>query len=179
MAAHAVQVMGETAAQETTGPWTASADAGNPQWKQWQTASGSPRRMLAGSQRRRWASSLPQDGWSARLAYTSVHKPDRTRGASLLFPLYSVWDIVNHTTSADHCGWRPTSKPPIMLQRMVRAWSKPGDLVVDPFLGSGSTVIAALRERRDCSGAEFDGGYVDKMVDRIHSLCPASRIDVV
>lgn len=143
MAAHAAQVMGETAVQETTGPWTASADAGNPQWKQWQTASGSPRRMLAGSQRRRWASSLPQDGWSARLAYTSVHKQDRTRGTSLLFPLYSVWGIVNHTTSADHCGWRPTSKPPVMLQRMVRAWFKPGDLVVDPFLGSGSTAIAA------------------------------------
>lgn len=30
-----------------------------------------------------------------------------------------------------------------------------------------------------CYGAELDGGYVDKMVDRIHSLCPASRIDVV
>lgn len=62
---------------------------------------------------------------------------------------------------------------------MVRAWSKPGDLVVNPFPGSGSTAIAALRERRDCSGTEFDGGYVDKMVGRMNSLCPASMIDVV
>lgn len=61
----------------------------------------------------------------------------------------------------------------------VERWSKPGDLVIDPFLGSGSTAIAALCERRDCSGAELDGGYVDKMVDRMHSLCPVSIIDVV
>lgn len=89
-----------------------------------------------------------------------------------------VWDIVNHTTSADHCGWHPTTKPPVMLQRMVRAWSRPGDLVVDPFLGSGSTAIAALREGRDCSGSELEGDYVSKMVDRIHALCPDSTIDV-
>lgn len=61
----------------------------------------------------------------------------------------------------------------------MRAWSRPGDLVVDPFLGSGSTAIAALREGRDCSGSELEGDYVSKMVDRIHALCPDSNIDVI
>lgn len=68
---------------------------------------------------------------------------------------------------------------------MMERNSGPADRVtalcghVDPSPESGSTAIAALRERRDCSGAEPAGGYVDKMVGRIHSLCPASRIDVV
>ena len=51
--------------------------------------------------------------------------------------------------------------------------------MVDPFLGSGSTAIAALREGRDCSGSELEEGYVSKMVDRIHALCPDSSIDVI
>lgn len=81
-----------------------------------------------------------------------------------------VWEKNNHTTSADFCGWHPTTKNIELLQRMVRAWSNEGDLVVDPFSGSGSTAIAALREGRRFSGCEIDEEYVRKSLERIGQL---------
>lgn len=81
-----------------------------------------------------------------------------------------VWEKNNHTTSADFCGWHPTTKNIELLQRMIRAWSNEGDLVVDPFSGSGSTAIAALREGRRFSGCEIDEDYVRKSLERIERL---------
>lgn len=78
-----------------------------------------------------------------------------------------VWERNNHTTSADFCGWHPTTKNIELLQRMVRAWTDAGDLVVDPFSGSGSTAIAALREGRSFMGTEIDPEYVDRSWERI------------
>lgn len=83
-----------------------------------------------------------------------------------------VWEQNNHTTSKDFCGWHPTTKNISLLQRMVRAWTKPGDLVVDPFSGSGSSAIAALREGRTFAGSEIDREYVQKSQERIELLTP-------
>lgn len=79
-----------------------------------------------------------------------------------------VWERNNHTTSKDFCGWHPTTKNIDLLRRMVRAWTNEGDLVVDPFSGSGSTAIAAIREGRTFSGSEKDGEYMAKSLERIH-----------
>ena len=45
-----------------------------------------------------------------------------------------------------------------------------GDIVLDAFLGSGTTVIAAERVGRRCCGLEFDPGYVDTVVRRWQAL---------
>lgn len=89
-----------------------------------------------------------------------------------------VWPIVNHTTSADHCGWHPTTKPPALIERMIRAWSNEEDLVVDPFSGSGSTAIAALRANRDFIGSELNDDYASKSVERIRTLCAGLKVDL-
>jgi len=81
-----------------------------------------------------------------------------------------VWERNNHTTSTDFCGWHPTTKNIDLLQRMIRAWTNKGDLVIDPFSGSGSTAIAALREERRFSGSELDEYYASKSIERIHVL---------
>ena len=78
-----------------------------------------------------------------------------------------VWEKNNHTTSKDFCGWHPTTKNVDLLRRMVRAWTNPGDLVVDPFSGSGSTAIAALREGREFAGCEISPEYVARSMARI------------
>lgn len=80
-----------------------------------------------------------------------------------------VWEKNNHTTSRDFCGWHPTTKNIKLLQRMVRAWTNVGDLVIDPFSGSGSTAIAALREGRRFAGSEIDGEYVRMATERIRT----------
>lgn len=56
---------------------------------------------------------------------------------------------------ADH----PTQKPLELIERIVRASCPPGGLVVDPFLGSGTTAVAACRSQRRCVGFELNPEY--------------------
>ena len=81
-----------------------------------------------------------------------------------------VWQKNNHTTSREYCGWHPTQTPVALLERMVLAHTKPGDVVLDPFAGSGSTAIAALRNGRKFIGSENDKSYYEKSLIRINEL---------
>jgi DNA modification methylase len=60
----------------------------------------------------------------------------------------------------------PTTKPVGMVADAILDCSSRGDLVLDPFLGSGTTVIAAERVGRRCFGIEIDPAYVDTIVRR-------------
>ena len=83
-----------------------------------------------------------------------------------------VWQQNNHTTSREYCGWHPTQKPVALLERMVRAHTLPGDTVLDPFSGSGSTAVAALRCGRKFIGSERDPDYHARSLVRIAELAP-------
>jgi len=48
----------------------------------------------------------------------------------------------------------PTQKPVALMAWLIKTYSNPGDVVLDPFMGSGSTGVAALRNRRDFIGIE-------------------------
>lgn len=60
----------------------------------------------------------------------------------------------------------PTQKPLWLMRSLVLAFSRPGDLVLDPFAGTGTTVRAALDLNRRCIGVELERQYFDLMVDR-------------
>ncbi len=60
----------------------------------------------------------------------------------------------------------PTQKPVEMLRQVIAPYSKDNDLIVDLFLGSGSTLIAAQKTGRICYGMELDPKYVDVIVQR-------------
>jgi DNA modification methylase len=60
----------------------------------------------------------------------------------------------------------PTVKPTGMLADALLDVTARGDIVLDPFLGSGSTVIAAERTGRRCHGVEIDPLYVDVIIRR-------------
>ncbi|MBI1868157.1 MAG: site-specific DNA-methyltransferase [Methylocystis sp.] len=66
----------------------------------------------------------------------------------------------------------PTQKPEALLARVMLAASQPGDLVLDPFFGSGTTGAVAKRLRRDFIGIERDSGYADAAVKRIAAVEP-------
>jgi DNA modification methylase len=60
-------------------------------------------------------------------------------------PVDDVWDIpIVNPLSPERCGF-PTQKPERLLQRIILALSNEGDLVIDPFSGSGTTAVAAQR----------------------------------
>ncbi len=55
----------------------------------------------------------------------------------------------------------PTQKPVPLLEQLIRNNSKPGDTVLDPFMGSGSTGVACVRSGRNFIGIEIDETYFD------------------
>lgn len=78
-----------------------------------------------------------------------------------------VWEQNNHTTSKDFINWHPTTKNVGVIERIVRAYSPPGGLVLDCFSGSGTTAVACIRSGRDFIGCERDEEYFTKSQDRI------------
>ena len=69
-------------------------------------------------------------------------------------------------TKFDH----PTQKPIALMQRPIRNHTRRGELVYDPFLGSGTTLAAAEQTGRVCHGLELDPKYVDVVVERWQAL---------
>ena len=53
------------------------------------------------------------------------------------------------------------AKPSQLLERIVTLWSKPDDLILDCFLGTGTTAVAAAQNGRRWVGIEKDAGYVE------------------
>lgn len=64
----------------------------------------------------------------------------------------------------------PTQKPEEMLKRIILASSNEGDIVLDPFLGSGTTAVVAKKLGRDWIGIEKSKKYVDMAKKRIDSI---------
>ncbi|MGZ8363141.1 MAG: DNA methyltransferase [Caulobacteraceae bacterium] len=72
----------------------------------------------------------------------------------------------------------PTQKPEALLYRVLLAASKPGDLVLDPFFGVGTTGAAAKRLGRRFVGIEREADYVALAKKRIAKVLPASAEDL-
>lgn len=68
-----------------------------------------------------------------------------------------------------HCrkGVHPAEKPIELLERFIRVSSKEGDIILDPFLGSGTTAVAAVNTNRHYIGFELDEKYFDIACQRL------------
>ena len=64
----------------------------------------------------------------------------------------------------------PTQKPVALMRRQIVNHTKRGALVYDPFLGSGTTLVAAELSGRGCCGIELDPKYVDVIIERWQKL---------
>lgn len=83
-----------------------------------------------------------------------------------------VWEKNNHTTSKEYVNWHPTQKPLLILERIIRGYTNPGDTVVDIFSGSGSTMIACHNTEREFIGCEIDEEYFTRSLERSRLLNP-------
>jgi DNA modification methylase len=77
----------------------------------------------------------------------------------------TLWEFDRPTKSPEH----PTMKPVELVTHALRLASEVGDLVLDPFLGAGSTIISGEAEGRTVYGMEIDPGYCDVIVTRWES----------
>ncbi|MDP7549477.1 MAG: site-specific DNA-methyltransferase [Alphaproteobacteria bacterium] len=72
----------------------------------------------------------------------------------------------------------PTQKPEALLHRVLLASSNPGDLVLDPFFGTGTTGAVAKLLGRDFIGIDADQGYIDLARVRIAAVTPLGDADI-
>ena len=64
----------------------------------------------------------------------------------------------------------PVTKPIELIGKMIANSSRPGELIYDPFCGSGSTLVAAHQLGRLAYGIELDPGYVAVALERLSLL---------
>jgi len=79
----------------------------------------------------------------------------------------SVWTIPPPESWEKKFGKHPAQKPVALIERILLASSSEGDLVLDPFMGSGTTLVAALRLRRFAICFEQDGAHLELALSRI------------
>lgn len=84
--------------------------------------------------------------------------------------MHDVWDIYAVRISEKKFGYHPTQKPEKLLERIILATSKEGDLVLDPFLGSGTTCYVAKKLNRRYIGIEKETNFFKIAEARIASI---------
>jgi DNA modification methylase len=87
------------------------------------------------------------------------------RGRSLVKPQGHNYIITNTVPPGQKT--HPTEKPTMLLRQIVQASCVKGEIVLDPYAGSGSTIIAALESGCKFYGIELDDVYYQRVVDRI------------
>jgi site-specific DNA-methyltransferase (adenine-specific) len=105
-----------------------------------------------------WASRDPKSKHKFNYQLMRSHAGDRQ--------MKSVWRFTAPTGTEKTFGTHPTQKPLALLERIVLASTDEGDLVVDPFVGSGTTGIAATRHRRRFIGIDTEAQFLDLAIKR-------------
>ncbi len=84
--------------------------------------------------------------------------------------LRSVWWIPTTPKRERGFGNHPTQKPEALLERIIKSFSRPGDVVFDPFMGSGTTALAAAKNGRGFIGIELNPVYFELAQARLKGL---------
>jgi DNA modification methylase len=87
----------------------------------------------------------------------------------------NVWHFARHTKDGSE-GGHATPKPIPLCERAIKSSCPDNGLVIDSFLGSGSTMVAAHQLNRKCYGMELDPKYCQVIIDRMRKLDPTLTI---
>ena len=80
-----------------------------------------------------------------------------------------VWEVSHIHYCQKNRQEHPTQKPEALVERMVLASSSEGDMVVDPFSGSGTTLRVCQQLNRNAVGIEINPEYVEQTKERLNS----------
>jgi DNA modification methylase len=87
----------------------------------------------------------------------------------------NVWHFARHTKDGSE-GGHATPKPIPLCERAIKSSCPDNGLIIDSFLGSGSTMVAAHQLNRKCYGMELDPKYCQVIIDRMRKLDPTLTI---
>ena len=77
-----------------------------------------------------------------------------------------------HVEKPTHKREHPTEKPIKLIEHLIKLFSDPGQIVLDPFLGSGTTAVAAKNTKRHYTGIEINKEYIDLSNHRLNHQMP-------
>jgi DNA modification methylase len=84
----------------------------------------------------------------------------------------NIWLIKRENKEGMHAALKPQE----LIQKAIKNSSFDGDLILDLFLGSGSTIAASHQLNRKCYGMELDPKYCQVIVDRMLKLDPTLEV---
>jgi site-specific DNA-methyltransferase (adenine-specific) len=73
---------------------------------------------------------------------------------------------------ANETGMHPTQKPVALFEYLIKTYTQEGDVVLDPYMGSGTTAVAAMRTGRQFVGSEMDATYHALATKRLQDTDP-------
>ena len=117
-----------------------------------------------------WASK----GQKAKHTFNYVQSRDWEVGNDSIYrrgkQMRSVWSIPTTPKREKAFGNHPTQKPLELLKRLIALCTSEGDLVLDPFCGSGTTGVACVLLGRNFIGIDLDQSYLELTAKRIESV---------
>ena len=127
-----------------------------------------------------WTASSDSPNEMEKLHATNLNAQSSNIAASVLFggsppgagdspAPPNIWTMTAPGSNEKEHGKHPTQKPVALVERCVLASTHEGDLVLDPFLGGGTTAVASVRLKRGCVGIEWDEAHARLAVQRIKS----------
>ena len=109
-----------------------------------------------------WAAKAPE---GSKHKYTFHYEDMKAENGGK--QMKTVWRLPAAGRDERGHGKHPTQKPVALIERCLKASTNPGDMVLDPFAGSGATGVAAIRLGRSFMGCEVEPGYVSLIVKRL------------
>ena len=123
-----------------------------------------------------WASPDPKaKGYTFNYDALKASNDDVQMRSDWLFPICSGGERLK---GDDGKKIHPTQKPEALLARVIMASTKPGDIVLDPFFGSGTTGAVAKRLGRNFVGIEREQDYIDAASARIAAVTPLGKTEL-
>lgn len=123
-----------------------------------------------------WASPDPKaKGYTFNYDAMKAANDDVQMRSDWLFPICSGGERLK---GEDGKKIHPTQKPEALLARVIMASTKPGDIVLDPFFGSGTTGAVAKRLGRNFVGIEREQDYIDAASARIAGVTPLGKTEL-
>jgi adenine-specific DNA-methyltransferase len=90
-----------------------------------------------------------------------------------------VWQIAKVTSGENRSSVErtehPAQFPTDLIDRMIKGFTNPDDIILDPFIGSGTTAISCINNGRKCIGFEIRADYCDMISDRIDRAYETKR----
>ncbi|MCJ7805177.1 site-specific DNA-methyltransferase [Patescibacteria group bacterium] len=107
--------------------------------------------------------------WDKKVGAASQYERIFERNGQCIYKMYRAY-LINSTVAASYTGdiytGHASQKPQKLILKLIADYSNPNDLILDPFLGSGTTAYCAKKLNRRCIGIEIEEKYCEISANR-------------